>query len=530
VTASSCPYCAASLEVNARRCAQCGAALEDAAALPAGTQVGAYTLARTLGQGGFGITYATSDAGVAVKEFYAQGLVTRGSDGRIVPLPGKADEFRAALERFTREAKVLRDLDHPGTTAYIAFWQENGTAYLAMEYLSGESLEARISRHEKLSEARARRAMLEVLALLEVVHAKGLLHRDIKPGNIVLTARRAELIDFGSATTYTRGNVTTRLLTPEYAPLEFYGSNVQLAPASDLYSLCATFYEAITLHKPPSAIDRMNGARVTPVRNLEPEISKEFADVLETGLALRIDKRHSRATGIIETLKNQNKFSQPQSQRFVSRPSSPSTTTTPQVFGHSTQGKPHKPKANPPSPNVMRQSIVFLGFNALVAVIAIGLGIWNSGASLERQREQHDAILRSHAMSLCLRLSDHPFLIDRRLSAGVTNANSKTGDVDIDIFTWIPGETPADGSRPEQPAQYAADLQRLETLRALQSFVLTMFAEPRIARVSIRISPLTSPGTMVARLVIARSEYGNVKRAGTVSQLKRAMQWSFSSP
>jgi serine/threonine protein kinase len=288
---SSCPYCGATHPANAQRCSDCGATLEGNPQLRAGTRVGAYTLNRVLGQGGFGITYLSADSSVAIKEFFPDGLVTRAANGHVNPKVGQEAEFRRLLERFAREATVLWKLEHPSATKYLGFWQENGTAYFAMEYLEGETLEARIARGQKLSETEARRAMLEILDLLEVVHAQGLLHRDIKPANIVLTAQRAELIDFGSVTDFNRRGVTSRLLTPEYAPLELYGQDVQLSPASDLYSLCATFYEAVTLTKPPSAIERMNGSRVIVVSQLEPFVSSEFAKALEKGLALKVEQR-----------------------------------------------------------------------------------------------------------------------------------------------------------------------------------------------------------------------------------------------
>jgi serine/threonine protein kinase len=302
VNTSSCAYCGTANASDATLCVQCGATLEIDIVLKAGTKLGAYTVERVLGRGGFGITYLMRDSSAAVKEFYPDGLVTRNSTGQVIPKPGHETEFRGLLERFAREARMLWKLEHPSATKYLGFWQENGTAYLAMEYLEGETLESRIARGQKLSEPEARRAMLEILDLLEVVHAQGVLHRDIKPANIVLTAQRAELIDFGSVTSFNRKGVTTRLLTPDYAPLEFYGSDVQLSPASDLYSLCATFYEAVTLTKPPSAIERMNGSSLTPVRQLEPIFDSQFAAALEKGLSVPVHERHASAKAFREVV------------------------------------------------------------------------------------------------------------------------------------------------------------------------------------------------------------------------------------
>ncbi len=268
---------------------------------------GFYELEGILGQGGFGITYLARHTGlgtkVALKELYPDNLVMRDSSGKVRAQAGMQEEFENLKVRFSREAKTLRELKHKSATQFISEWEERGTVFIAMEFVDGETLEARIARGALLTEREARAVMTPILELLEEVHGKGLLHRDIKPANIILTKNGGvELIDFGSVTKFSanqRSKITSRLLTPAYAPLEQYGQEVMLTPSTDLYALAATMYEAITGKAPPNALERANGAMMYLARLVEPTISREFSEVLDKALELRMEDRYSSAKELI---------------------------------------------------------------------------------------------------------------------------------------------------------------------------------------------------------------------------------------
>jgi serine/threonine-protein kinase len=308
----------------AATCQTCGATLEPdavAAALPADLLLGGrFRIERVLGRGGFGITYRTTDleAGfplmvgvshtseetVAVKELFPDGVVTRQSDGSVLPNAGMEAEFAQLKQRFSLEAQTLTRIQHPATTHFVAAWEECGTAYLAMEFVQGETLETRLL-HSKLSEREARAALRNILELLTEVHALDLLHRDIKPGNIVLQVGGAQLIDFGSVTPFERDGatiVTSRMLTPQYAPLELYGTNVTLGPSSDLYSLAASLYEGLSGVKPPAALERAGGAVLQPLESLMPNLDLALARTLDAALSLRVAERPASATRMLELL------------------------------------------------------------------------------------------------------------------------------------------------------------------------------------------------------------------------------------
>jgi serine/threonine protein kinase len=321
MTSSLCPYCNASVAYGSSPCALCGAALEWNA-LPDGFRLRygqGIEIVRTLGRGGFGVTYlADARRGsvgarrVAVKECFPDGLVTRDSNGNVIPKPGCETEFADVLDKFLLEARLLNQIRHPVSTDFVALWQANNTAYLMMEFIEGETLEARIAKGLRLTEFEAITLLEPILDLLGLVHGMRLLHRDIKPANIMLTKDGVELIDFGSAIKFDpkkSTTITSKMLTPAYAPLELYGSQVKLGPSSDLYSLAASVYEAMTGLRVPSALDRSNGAVVQPLEAVLNTVSREFSKLIARALELRIDDRFADAQEMRAALRGVPVFS-----------------------------------------------------------------------------------------------------------------------------------------------------------------------------------------------------------------------------
>jgi serine/threonine protein kinase len=247
----NCPSCQTPNLETAHHCQRCGALLPVAEHLPSSTQLGTITLERVLGRGGFGITYLgrlENGTRVAVKEFFPEGTVKRLHGGMVLALPDQKLEFERLLVRAQFEAETLQLLKHDSATAFFGSWQQNNTLYLAMEFIQGQSLQSRIESGVALREVEARAVLMACLGVLQELHGLGLLHRDIKPANIMLGKARVELIDYGSAVRFRLGEriKRERLLTPMYAPLEQFGEEVQLTPATDFYALAATLYHAIT--------------------------------------------------------------------------------------------------------------------------------------------------------------------------------------------------------------------------------------------------------------------------------------------
>ena len=245
-------------------------------ALPCGIELGnAYTLGRVLGQGGFGITYIARDNAngmrVAIKEYFPDSMATRTAQRTVSAHTGERGEgFAYGKQCFLEEAKTLAAfIGNPSIVRVYRYFEENGTAYFVMEYVEGVSFRDFLrSRGGKISFEEAKRYLVPVMDALAVVHSKGIVHRDVSPDNIILTKDgQIKLIDFGAAR-YSIGDMSRSLdvvLKHGYAPREQYSRHGRQGPFTDVYSLAATFYRAITGVIPQDSIDRMdNDMLITP--------------------------------------------------------------------------------------------------------------------------------------------------------------------------------------------------------------------------------------------------------------------------
>ena len=241
-------------------------------ALPAGRRVGEYEIVRVLGAGGFGITYLAFDhhldGPVALKEYFPAGFAVRRSKERVVAAsPENREMYAWGLDRFIEEARAVHRFRHSNVVRVHRFVEAHDTAYIVMEYVEGESLANLLQSRGRLSAAEWRPWLDRLLDGLEHVHGQGYLHRDIKPGNIVIRAADGEpvLIDFGAARVDARERTHTRVLTPEYAPIEQHSSDAAQGPFTDIYALAAVSYRVLTGEAPPSATDRMLHDRCAPL-------------------------------------------------------------------------------------------------------------------------------------------------------------------------------------------------------------------------------------------------------------------------
>lgn len=293
-----CPVCGSQVSPSAVTCPVCGAQLiaPTSHLLPAGSRLqnGRYSIGKMLGQGGFGITYQGADVSlmrpVAIKEFFPAGS-TRHHTRLIPPTQLQQDGFLLARQRFIDEARLLSQFDHPGIVQVLDIFEENQTAYLVMELLQGQTLAARIAQPDPMDATEVLEVARKVLVALQLVHQAGLLHRDLKPDNILLAPEgRVVLIDFGSARQFASQHTVshTRLVTPGYAPLEQYASMARFGPYTDLYALGATLLHALTGQIPPSANDRLLGS---PLPTLPRNIPNSLAQALEASLSLKVEDR-----------------------------------------------------------------------------------------------------------------------------------------------------------------------------------------------------------------------------------------------
>jgi serine/threonine protein kinase len=265
---------------------------------------GQFLIGRVLGKpGGFGLTYLGWDqqlhTRVAIKEYLPRDLATRVTDGASVAAHTQEDGelLRYGLTQFIGEARTLAQLDHPNIVRVRQFFEANGTAYLVMDYYDGLSLAEYLEQQGgKLPEKAAVQLMLPILDGLRAVHAKGFLHRDVKPQNIYLANTdvggvRPILLDFGAARQAMgeRSRSLSVVVSAGYAPLEQYQRKGQQGPWTDTYSAAAVLYRLVTGHEPPEAIERIPDDRLQPAADLG--VSASLSDTLGEALAISPDMR-----------------------------------------------------------------------------------------------------------------------------------------------------------------------------------------------------------------------------------------------
>lgn len=235
-------------------------------ALPDGFKLANYELTKVLGKGSFGITYLGVDRKlgkkVAVKELIPDSIVTRIEGGQVAAQSdSRESDWEWAKERFLEEASALAGFKHPNIVEVHQLIEANGTVYMVMDYIEGESYEERLKRIGcEPNETSVRRVLEPLMDGLEEVHAAGLLHRDIKPANILLRPGiQPILLDFGSARKLLEEKtVMTSLVTHGYSPIEQYQINGKQGPWTDIYALGTVCVRAITGEKPPMAMDRIS--------------------------------------------------------------------------------------------------------------------------------------------------------------------------------------------------------------------------------------------------------------------------------
>jgi len=247
-------------------------------------QGGKYTLNEELGRGGFGITFK------ATHHFLRQTVVIKTLNESLRDEPDYADYQR----KFQDEARRLALCVHPNIVRISDFFVEAGQAYMVMDYIPGVNLEALVFPDQPLPEAIAIHYARQIGNALKVVHQNGLLHRDIKPQNIILRQGTQEvvLIDFGIAREFTPDATQTHtsLISAGYAPIEQYLSQEKRTPATDVYGLAATLYALLTARVPTASILRDRQPLPDP-RELRPDLSGAINQAVLRGMAVDVRYR-----------------------------------------------------------------------------------------------------------------------------------------------------------------------------------------------------------------------------------------------
>ena len=311
-----CPGCMAKTAPVDGKCPVCGCDVNIKNALhqlPVNTILsGRYIVGRVLGAGGFGITYIgydlKLDGKVAIKEYYPSGAANRSMSLTVLPTTEvKGNPFEIGKDRFLKEAKTLSEFVGEGNIVALRdYFEENGTAYIVMEYLEGEDLSHYAKEHGVFGMDEAFDLLEPAMLALDKIHKRGLIHRDISPSNImVLSDGRVKVLDFGSARLQNASGELSLsiMLKPGYAPMEQYSTHGEQGAWTDVYAMSATIYKLITGKTPPASTDRIFDDTIARPSSLGVKITPEQEAALMRGLALRASDRTQTMAELAESLR-----------------------------------------------------------------------------------------------------------------------------------------------------------------------------------------------------------------------------------
>ncbi len=267
------------------------------------TRLRDYEITGQIGEGGFAIVYLAWDHSlqrrVAIKEYMPASLAARAADSATVEVRSErlVDTFKAGLRSFVNEARLLARFDHPSLVKVYRFWEENGTAYMAMPFHEGPTLQKALAELGHVpSEGELRTWLRPVLNALSVLHEDQTWHLDIGPDSILFTPVGPVLLGFAAA----RHAVAAQMHQPAsalkagFAAIEQYGAEAGSTRGAwtDLYALAAVIYTAITGTEPAAAADRLTQDRVRPLSIVAAGLySESFLQAIDSAMAVQPEHR-----------------------------------------------------------------------------------------------------------------------------------------------------------------------------------------------------------------------------------------------
>ncbi|MEM8505646.1 MAG: serine/threonine-protein kinase [Cyanobacteria bacterium P01_D01_bin.1] len=251
-------------------------------------QGGKYKLESVLGRGGFGLTFR------AYQTYLEQAVVIKTLNESFWAAPN----LKELQRQFQDEGRRLALCRHPNVVRVTDFFVEDYLPYVVMDYIPGRSLYDIVFDGQNgprpLSESVAVRYIQQIGGALQAVHSKGLLHRDVKPQNIMVHDLTGEaiLIDFGIARELTPNSAKTHtsIVSEGYAPIEQYLPKAHRSAATDVYGLAATLYLLLTGEVPVAAVLR-DRTPMIPVQQLRPDVSGSVVDAIAQGMQIELRDR-----------------------------------------------------------------------------------------------------------------------------------------------------------------------------------------------------------------------------------------------
>ena len=325
--------------------------------------IGKYTIVEEIGRGAMGIVYKAVDPlidrMVAIKtirfDMYSQ-----------------PEQRVEAQKRFLREAKSAGNITHPNIVTIYDMGEDNGTFYIAMEYVDGQSLESMLAQKKRWTIEETIRLVVEIADGLDSTHKKGIIHRDIKPGNILIDKEgQPHIVDFGIARVPTSNLTQTSAVmgTPYYMAPEQVAAR-KIDHRVDIFALGAIFYEMLTLEKPFSGenlttvIYKIMNEPPHPLREFQADVPPGLEPIVQKVLAKDPDARYQSCRDLInDLLRYADANGMVIGDRFRAR--SPLSETAKMT-------KPAAPKKPKPAGTGKKPIPLIIGAMAIIVIVALG--------------------------------------------------------------------------------------------------------------------------------------------------------------
>jgi serine/threonine protein kinase len=283
---------------------------------------GQYHIQSYLASGGFGITYLAIDSldrKVVIKECYPEVFCCRQGTAVEVRSSSMTEDFLTIVRHFKREALRLAKLSHPNIVGVHQVFEDNGTAYMALDFIDGRDLMSLIEDENfRLSPEAIKAMLITLLEAVGYIHDHKVLHRDISPDNILIDQTgNPVLIDFGAAhdvaPSSSRALSVLQVVKDGYSPQESYLAGVTQSESSDLYSIAATFYHLITGDAPPDSQARVAALAsdrpdpCSPIPPRESGYDQFFLGALDSALAVFPEQRPQSAQDWIDMIEEKRR-------------------------------------------------------------------------------------------------------------------------------------------------------------------------------------------------------------------------------
>lgn len=371
--------------------------------IPPGEYVSSgFRIREVLGAGGFGITYLCTDVetgdNVAIKENFPSEIAIRVGPKLVKPKQGRKRDYKRSVAEFLREAYQLRDLPQvPSLIRVRKAFERNNTAYCVMDYIKGqplsEVLPTKVQNFTPFTATRLVQIAHELAIGLQMVHNIGVIHGDVKPGNVMIRqdSDQAVLIDFGCARSFTQPSTVRHGYTERYAPVEaihkiragLSASDAKIGPFTDVFSFGVLLYLAATGKMPPTAQERFDALKTgkpdpfQPVAEVRkgiygaPDLPSDVLRVIDDCLRLRPSERPQSMEPILSSLKKHLPAKVNSGRRILQKIVVQEFNESPSIFKGRTAQKPQSRSAEKHGTRRVLWWLVVIAAAVLLAFVTI---------------------------------------------------------------------------------------------------------------------------------------------------------------